>query len=247
MGETLLISEEGNGIMRCALSRPSKRNALNAELVSELLELVDLVQRREDLVCVVLTSGESPDFCAGGDLAYLGKLSQSDAAEFSDRVYALYEGIEASPAIWCAMLSGRTLRGGAELALACDRRFVHQDASLSFSQLKMGLPSGWGGFARLSRQMGHAQALSMVLEAQVIDANTQVRTGLSHAIELNELTTIKQWMGRWCTQDSLVLRSAITTLKSNGDRAVERTMFTQRWGKAAHREALIAFENRPRS
>lgn len=247
MGETLLISEPGDGIVQCALSRPHKRNALNNELVNELLDLVVLVQRREDLVCVILTGGDSPDFCAGGDLGYLGGLSKSDAAEFSDRVYALCKGIETSPALWCVMLCGRTLGGGAELALACDRRFVHEGASLAFSQLKMGLPSGWGGFARLSKELGRDRALDMVLKAEVLDAESQVRLGLSHAIKTDGLSAVKQWMNDWCTQDAAVLRSAMTTFKSNGDRAVERAMFEERWGRSAHREALSVFETRQRS
>lgn len=246
MSEPLVISEVGDGIIRCALSRPKKRNALNAELVEKLLELTEVVELRQELVCVMLTAGDSPDFCAGGDLGFLSGLSSSEALAFSDKVYRLCVRIESSPALWCAMLRGKTIGGGAELALACDRRFVTECSTLSFSQLKMGLPSGWGGFARLSRQVGHATAVGMILEAQVLDTQTQIQYGMSESILGDDVKTMQEWMSRWCTRDAAVLRSAMKTLKGDGERAIERTMFAQSWGQTAHREALESFLTRRR-
>lgn len=246
MSQTLVISEAGDGVLHCALSRSQKRNALNPDLVTALLNLAVRVQTREDIVCVLLTAGDSPDFCAGGDLGYLNGLSASQALAFSDKVYELCVGIESSPALWCAILKGRTLGGGAELALACDQRYVTACSTLSFSQLKMGLPSGWGGFHRLVCQVGRSQAMSMVLNAQTLDATAQVDAGLSEFMAGDELGTMRNHIKKWCTQDPAVIRSALRTLKSNGQRDVERAAFSERWGKKAHRNALSSFLDRPR-
>jgi enoyl-CoA hydratase len=246
MSQTVLISEVGGGVVHCAMTRPDKRNALNPDLITALLDLTQLVQSRKEIVGVLLTGGDSPDFCAGGDLDYLNGLSKAEALGFSDRVYELCIRIESSPALWCAVLKGRTLGGGAELALACDRRYATECATLSFTQLKMGLPSGWGGFHRLVSHVGRSTAIKMILKAQSLDAAAQVEAGLAELINGDELTMFKADIAGWCTEDPAVIRSALETLKSGGQRAVEQAAFSKCWGQQAHRNALRSFLDRHR-
>lgn len=238
------VHQLGADTLHCVLRGAHNRNALNPAMVSGLRKVVDRVESNDEIVCVVITAGASPDFCAGGDLKYLRELSTADALGFSDSVFQLCRSIRSSAAVWSAMLVGRTLGGGAELAMACDFRFAAVDAVMCFSQLKMGLPSGWGGFSRLVEEVGQVRALNVILQAEELDQKAQTLLGLSLAFDGEPLQAFDAWRSKWCVSEPSLLKSVFGIVKNRNERRVERNAFEQHWGEKSHCEALARFFDR---
>lgn len=235
------INELGTDTLHCILRGAHNRNALNPGIVTGLMKVIDRVESNDVIVSVVITAGESPDFCAGGDLKYLRRLSTSESLGFSDSVFDLCRAIRSSAAVWSAMLVGRTLGGGAELAMACDLRFAAADAVMCFSQMKMALPSGWGGFSRLVEEVGRARALNAILCAEELDQQAQVSLGLSMGFDEDPISAFTTWRSKWCSQDPSLQRSVIGIVKNRNERSVERDAFERHWGNTSHRDALARF------
>ena len=143
------------------------------------------------------------------------------------------------------MLKGAVLGGGAELALAFDVRFAHPCTRFSFSQLKMGLSCGWGGFARLAHFVGRSCALQWVLEAADLTTDELAASGLAiPLLHADEETCLAAWRAKWCSQDLNSLRSVITVLKGEGGRDQERAIFARLWKSSAHQRAMDMFLNK---
>lgn len=234
--------ERTAGVLWCTLKDDRRANVINPAFLDGLDGVLKRVEERLHLTTVVLSAGDSKHFCAGGDLRFLANLSKDEANTFSDRVFEICSRIEGSPTLWCAMLKGAVLGGGAELALACDVRFAHPNTHFAFSQLKMGLTSGWGGFARLVAAVGRQKALSLVLTAKSLDADALSELDLAVALTSNdERDEFANWVRDWCTDDPTLLRGAIGVMKRSADRTIERETFRNLWQGVSHRNALQAF------
>ena len=245
MTSVIEFEERDGGVVWCTLNGGARANAINPSMLAGLTEILDYVALNAHVVAVVVSAGSAQHFCAGGDLHFLARLTKSEAQHFADRVFEVCQRIERSPALWCAMLKGAVLGGGAELALAFDIRFAHRDTRLSFSQLKMGLTSGWGGFHRLVEEVGRSTALHWVLEATVLDADALSNSGIvTGLLADSEQDVFEAWRGDWCTEEANVLRGAIEVIKRSADRGQERAVFENLWQDAAHRRGLGAFLTR---
>ena len=245
MTSAIEYHEQMDGVLWCTLNAGNGANAINPQVVAGLQEVVDYVDQHADIVAVVVSAGGGRHFCAGGDLRYLAGLSTSEAVAFSETVFTLCDAIEHSPAVWCAMLKGAVLGGGAELALAFDIRFAHPDVRFVFSQLKMGLTSGWGGFGRLSQLVGRTKALNLVLNAAELSAHDLQSAGIVEMLStVDEKAAFDGWRSSWCTKDARTIRASIKVLKNPNERVIEREVFRSLWGSATHRRALNAFLNK---
>ena len=238
--------ERTDGLLWCTLKGGRRANAINSALLDSLDIILKRVEAEPHFTTVVLSAGDSKHFCGGGDLRFLANLSKDEALAFSERVFETCERIERSPALWCAMLKGAVLGGGAELALAFDVRFAHPNTRFAFSQLKMGLTSGWGGFARLVAAIGRQKAISLVLTAKSLDADALSELDLAIALKsTHERDEFASWVSDWCTDDPILLRGAIAVMKRSADRTIERQTFRTLWQGISHRNALHAFLKKP--
>jgi methylglutaconyl-CoA hydratase len=178
----LLISLEG-GILTLTLNRPTKRNALNAELIEELhrsLERADL----DSAVRVVVLRGAGKDFCAGADLDELlasvnHTISDNEASAL--RLGSLFECVRALPKPVLAMVQGRALAGGAGLATACDLVIAATSAQLGYPEIQRGFAPAMV-MALLRRIVGEKIALDLVLTGRVLSADEAQRVGLASRV-----------------------------------------------------------------
>ena len=167
------------GVLTLTLNRPTKRNALNAELIEELhrsLERADL----DSTVRVVVLRGAGKDFCAGADLEELlasvtHSMSENEAAAL--RLGSLFEHIRALPKPVLAMVHGRALAGGAGLATACDLVITATTAQLGYPEIQRGFAPAMV-MALLRRNVGEKIALDLVLTGRVVSAEEAQRIGL---------------------------------------------------------------------
>jgi enoyl-CoA hydratase len=173
--QTVLIEREGPvAIVR--LNRPTKRNAVNAELAAALVEAIAACQDAR----VIVVTGEGPAFCAGLDLRNLGVDKLSQLAPF---IRAVAES--GVPTI--AAVNGPAVTGGFEVALACDFIVASTTAAFADTHLRVDVYPG-PVLVDLPRRVGMAKAREMSLTGNFVDAAEALRIGLAnHVVEPDRL------------------------------------------------------------
>jgi 3-hydroxypropionyl-coenzyme A dehydratase len=150
------------------INRPEVLNALNFELVSELTEIFNNIDIDNDVNAVILTGVGNIAFCAGGDLKQVIKMDPLQAEKYASHVHNLLNTIENLEKPVIAAINGYALGGGCQLALACDIRIASTNAKIGQTEVKIGIPPGWGGTQRLARIVGMAKAKELIYTGKII-------------------------------------------------------------------------------
>jgi len=174
--ETLIVESPSPGVTLIRLNRPEALNALNSTLLSELSAALDVAEADEGVRCLVLTGSEKA-FAAGADIK-----------EMSDKTYAQMfmldfftaaaRRIETFRKPIIAAVAGYALGGGCELAMMCDFIIAAETAKFGQPEINLGVAPGIGGTQRLTRFVGKAKAMDMILTARMMDAAEAERSGL---------------------------------------------------------------------
>ena len=175
------------------IDRAERRNAVDDETASLLLDRFREFEADDDARALVLTGAGTEAFCAGADLKALAErgaeLASADDPEAAVRGWLDerphgplgFTRLEASkPTI--AAISGWCLAGGLELALWCDLRVASRSARLGFTERRFGVPLIDGGTQRLPRIVGRGRALEMILTGRVVEADEALRWGLVNEV-----------------------------------------------------------------
>ena len=168
------------------ISRPEALNALNTEVLNQLEQQVLAVEECKDLRAVIVT-GEGKSFVAGADISEMQGMDVETAYAFAnmgDRVFTRLARLEI-PVI--AAINGYALGGGLELALACDIRIASTKAKFAQPETTLGITPGFGGTQRLSRAVGMAKAMELILTGETITADEALRIGLVNTVTEPEL------------------------------------------------------------
>ncbi len=168
----LLITREGT-LMRVALNRPHKGNALSASLVAELLATVDAA--RAESVRLLLLTGEGRHFCTGFDLSALSEETDDSLLARFTRTELLLQAIHTAPFDTLAIAQGRVMGAGADLFCACAHRWVTGAASFAFPGAAFGIVLGT---ARLGDVVGAARAKDWVHSGSTIAGDAALAAGL---------------------------------------------------------------------
>lgn len=131
---------QAEGIACITLNRPEKRNALNDELLSALLEALERTGSDES-VRVVLIRGAGRDFCAGMDIALLSQSANAGVMEhlkMAQKVASVFQAMRKHPRPLIAAVQGRALGGGAGIATACDIVLAEESAQFGYPEVKIG-------------------------------------------------------------------------------------------------------------
>jgi enoyl-CoA hydratase len=169
------------------IDRPERRNAVDAETATELLEGFQNFERDDGARVLVLTGAGPEAFCAGADLKAIAEVGDGDLAERIEAVSERPEGpmgftrlAASKPTI--AAISGWCLAGGLELALWCDLRVATESARLGYPERRWGVPLIDGGTQRLPRIVGQGRALELILTGRIIDASEALGWGLVNEV-----------------------------------------------------------------
>ena len=157
------------------LNRPQQLNALSDELMAELVEALEELDRDERVHCIVL-GGNERAFAAGADIAELARTSSIDLyygrrVERWDRIQALWTPLVAA-------VSGFCLGGGCELAMTCDLIVASESARFGQPETGLGIIPGAGGTQRLTRAVGKAVAMDVILSGRLLTAREALAAGL---------------------------------------------------------------------
>lgn len=122
------------------LNRPEKRNALNREMASALMQVFEELNDRKDIRAIVI-KGHKEAFCAGADLQYLQQLqnfSRKENEEDSHNLKEMFDAIYKSPKVTIAQVDGPALAGGCGLTAVCDYVFASPNALFGYTESKIG-------------------------------------------------------------------------------------------------------------
>jgi enoyl-CoA hydratase len=176
--ETILIEIHGQvGVVR--INRPKARNALNSTVLYELAEALDSFDNNSTVGAIVIT-GDDQAFAAGADIkemadaSAISMLTRSHIPQF-DRVGLVHKPIVAAVSGWC-------LGGGNELAMACDIIIASETARFGQPEINLGVIPGAGGTQRLTRAVGKALAMEMVLNNRLLTAEEARNFGLVNRV-----------------------------------------------------------------
>jgi enoyl-CoA hydratase len=161
------------GVIR--LNRPEALNALNAVLRSELLAAAEAFDADAEIGCILIT-GSDKAFAAGADIKEMADKSYID---ISGADYPVdYERLTRVRKPIIAAVAGYALGGGCELAMICDFIIAADTARFGQPEIKLGVIPGIGGTQRLTRAVGKAKAMDLILTGRMMDAAEAERSGL---------------------------------------------------------------------
>lgn len=172
--ETILLDIHGK-VGLITLNRPQALNALNVQIVGEINQALDQLERDPNIGCVVLT-GSAKAFAAGADIKEMAELQYpqiyvDDLFSDSDRIANRRKPI-------IAAVSGFALGGGCELAMMCDFILAADNARFGQPEINLGVLPGMGGTQRLTRAVGKAKAMELCLTGRLMGAEEAERAGL---------------------------------------------------------------------
>jgi enoyl-CoA hydratase len=170
----LTVTRTG-AVATIALDRPPV-NAVNLDVIEEFLGVVTALGADRDVRAVVVT-GRERRFCAGADIAMLQDLTPEHHRRVR-RWVDVQAGLEAMEKPVVAAINGYALGGGAELALACDVRLMARGGEIGFPEIRLGFFPGAGGTQRLTRVVGPARALRLMMEGRRLTADEAQIIGL---------------------------------------------------------------------
>ena len=172
--ETIIVETKGRvGIIR--LNRPQVLNALNKALVAELNAAVAAFDADSNIGCILITGSEKA-FAAGADIKEMVDKPYMDA--FLNNFGANEDAIARARKPVVAAVAGFALGGGCEFAMQCDLIIAADNARFGQPEIKLGVIPGYGGTQRLTRAVGKAKAMDMILTGRMMDAAEAERSGL---------------------------------------------------------------------
>jgi enoyl-CoA hydratase len=244
----LVTIEDGVGVI--TLNRPKALNALNSELLAELIGVLEAWDRDGAVRCIVLTGSERA-FAAGADIKEMAPQSYMDMykanffAHVNDRIAAIRKPIVAA-------VAGYALGGGCELAMLCDFIIAADTAKFGQPEINLGVMPGIGGTQRLTRLVGKSKAMEMCLTGRNMDAAEAERAGLvSRVVPAAELMAETMKAARAIAEKSVpivmmtkeAVNVAYETTLAEGVR-FERRVFHAMFATDDQKEGMAAFSEK---
>lgn len=175
----LILSEKRNRVGLITLNRPQALNALNNQLMREVMDALDSFDRDEGIGAMVITGNEKA-FAAGADIK---EMADKSLTEMMDRDHvAVFGRIRTIRKPVIAAVSGWALGGGCEVALSCDMIVASESARFGQPEITIGVIPGAGGTQRLTRAVGKAIAMEMILNNRTLTAQEAHQFGLVNRV-----------------------------------------------------------------
>ncbi|OEJ99485.1 enoyl-CoA hydratase/isomerase family protein [Roseivirga misakiensis] len=179
MEQEFVTYEVNDRVATITLNRPEKRNALNAQVVTELKNAFKHAAE-DDTAKVIILAAVGDAFCAGADLAYLQALQKNtyeENLEDSNHLKELFQQIYTHPKVVIAKIQGHAIAGGSGLATVCDYSFTVPEAKFGYTEVRIGfIPAIVMVF--LLRKIGEGKSKELLLSGELINADTAVEMGL---------------------------------------------------------------------
>ncbi|HEV8251957.1 MAG TPA: enoyl-CoA hydratase-related protein [Candidatus Limnocylindria bacterium] len=242
----LIERDEERRVALLRFNRPKQLNALNGQVMDELCNALEALDRDEAIRVLVVTGNERA-FAAGADIGEMADASPIDMLRTNriaqwDRVRRIGKPVIAAVAGWC-------LGGGCELAMALDLIVAAEGARFGQPEINLGVIPGAGGTQRLTRAVGKSAAMEMILTGEPIDAREAHRLGLVARVVPNELVVedALALAATIATKSPLALRLAKEAVNAAYEMSLtdalahERRLFYLLFGSEDQKEGMAAF------
>ena len=245
MFETIETSTQGR-VATIRFNRPDQLNALNTQVMEEVLAAASGFEANPDICCLILT-GNGRAFAAGADIGELA--AQTYATMQSSDFFAGWDRFAALRIPKIAAVNGYALGGGCEVALMCDLVFASETAKFGQPEIKIGCIPGIGGTQRLTRLIGRVRAMDMILTGRMIDAHEALQIGLvSRLVPSDDLADIAmeaaQMIAGYAPDITQMARSCVNMAEQSSlDAGIrhERQTYHALYGLPAQKEGMAAF------
>jgi enoyl-CoA hydratase len=248
--ETILVDQTG-AVTVVTLNRPKALNALNSQVLADLLAAFAAFDADPTQRCAVLTGSERA-FAAGADIKEMSE--QGFADMYGSNFFAGYGRLTATRKPWIAAVAGYALGGGCELAMMADFIIAADNAKFGQPEIKLAVTPGMGGSQRLTRAVGKAKAMEMCLTGRNMDAAEAESAGLVarvvpladlRAEALKSAEAIAGMAPLAAIAAKEMVNAAYETMLEQGIN-FERRLFHGLFGTADQKEGMAAFiEKRP--
>ncbi len=214
-----IIVETRERVGLITLNRPKALNALNSELMGELTAALQAFDADDKVGCIVITGSEKA-FAAGADIKEMQSKTYMDA--YKGDFLTSWDRVTQTRKPVVAAVAGYALGGGCELAMMCDIAIAATNARFGQPEITLGVMPGAGGTQRLTRFVGKAKAMDMVLTGRMMDAEEAERSGLvSRVVEPDALLDTALSMAGKIADFSLPI---VMLAKESVNRAYETTL-----------------------
>ena len=175
--QNIIYEKQGNvGVIK--FNRPKALNAVNADLLAEMQQALEAIEKDQSIRVLILTGEGEKAFVAGADIAYMVNLSPLEARRFSLIGHEIGVRLENLPIPVIACVNGFALGGGTEMALACDFIYASENAKFGQPEINLGIIPGFGGTQRLPRLVGKGVAKELCMTGVMITAQEAKEIGL---------------------------------------------------------------------
>jgi enoyl-CoA hydratase len=182
---TTILVEKRGAVTLVTLNRPQALNALNNQVLKELMQAFEAYDSDFSQRCLILTGSEKA-FAAGADIKEMS--NQAFADMYSQDFFAGWEKVTATRKPWIAAVAGYALGGGCEVAMMADFIIAADSAKFGQPEIRLGVTPGMGGSQRLTWAVGKAKAMEMCLTGRMMDSAEAERSGLvAKVVPANEL------------------------------------------------------------
>lgn len=168
------------------LNRPKELNALNLQLMGELRDALKALDDNDDVRVIIITGNERA-FAAGADIKQMANKTAIDMLKIDQ--FSTWDQIRKTKKPLIAAVSGFALGGGCELAMTCDMIIASETAKFGQPEIKIGVMPGAGGTQRLTKAIGKAKAMELVLTGRFISGEEAVSYGL-----VNKVVPVEMYM-----------------------------------------------------
>ena len=248
---TTILVEERGAVTLVTLNRPQALNALNSEVLKELIDAFAAYDADPAQRCLVLTGSEKA-FAAGADIKEMQP--QAFADMYSSNFFAGWEQVTATRKPWIAAVAGYALGGGCEVAMMADMIIAATSAKFGQPEIKLAVSPGMGGSQRMALAVGKAKAMDMCLTGRMMDAEEAERSGLVARVVpadqlLEEALKVAETIAAMAPLAAVAVKEMINAafeMPLNQGIRFERRLFHALFGTEDQKEGMTAFvEKRP--
>ena len=243
--ETVLLETRGD-VAIAWLNRPPT-NPISPQMISDLTEVWDHVEKQDEIRSLVITSSTFAVFSAGADIKEFTKMTDPQAGmDLLNAGHGVMRRMEQSGVVTIAAVNSLALGGGCELSMACDVRIAAESASFGQPEINLGIIPGFGGTQRLARLVGEARALEMNLLGDAISAAQAYEIGLANEVVADHelLDTALAWARKLAAQAPVAVEQIKkVSAKPDLDEGIEAEKggFVAAFGSEDAREGIGAF------
>jgi enoyl-CoA hydratase len=243
---TSILTETRGRVGLITLNRPQAMNALNIQLLSELLEALASYDADPAIGAMVI-SGSERAFAAGADIKFMAEASSDEMR--ANGFVELFEGLRKVRKPVIAAVSGFVLGGGCELAMACDMIVASETARFGQPEVTLGVIPGGGGTQRLAHAVGKALAMEMILNNRTLSAGEALQFGLVNRIVpverfLDESLSLAAEIASRAPLAVVAAKEAVSQAFESplsAGLAEERGLFYALFNSADQKEGMLAF------